>query len=114
MKENLSATFETELGQLFDLRREKIRRDARREEEIRSAKKEIQLLLKMFSEDIPTVSVALGSDNYLEWDARVKRLLYHHNGVSRYVESVQDSTLIEIRKHLLGLVKSAKNLYLDQ
>ncbi len=114
MKENLSESFEIELGQLFDLRREKIRRDERREEELRGAKKEIQLLLKMFSEDIPTVSVPLGSDTYLEWDARIKRLLYHHNGVSRFVESVQDGTLIEIRKHLLCLVKSAKKHYLDQ
>lgn len=113
MSEKMVKSIENELTQLFDLRREKIRKETKTRDEVASAKKDIQLLIKMFSEDVPSISVHVGNDDMLEWDARVKRLIYHRRGHAQYIENVSEAYLVEIRQYLHSLIKSAKNFYLN-
>lgn len=113
MSAELSKIIETELTQLFDIRTERMRREKKLKEEILLAKKDVQLLIKMFSEDVPSISVPMGDDNFLEWDHRIKRLIYHRHGVSQFIENVSETKLVEVRKHLHMLIKSAKNFYAD-
>lgn len=113
MSAELSKTIEHELTQLFDIRTERLRRDKKMKEDILAAKKDIQLLIKMFSEDVPSISVPMGDENFLEWDHRIKRLIYHRHGVSQFIENVNEAKLVEVRKHLHILIKSAKSFYAD-
>jgi hypothetical protein len=113
MSAELSKLIENELTQLFDIRTERLRKEKKLREDIMAAKKDIQLLIKMFSEDVPSISIPMGDENTLEWDHRIKRLIYHRHGVSQFIENVSELKLVEVRKHLHLLIKSAKNFYAD-
>lgn len=113
MSTEVTRSLETQLGELFDLRKEKMRRNKMFEEAAIDAKKEIRLLIKTFSDDVPSITLPIGDDDSLEWDSGIKRLVYHHNGQTRFIESVKDQELIRIRPHLAALIRSAKEFYRD-
>lgn len=105
---------ETELGELFDIRTAKIRREKNIMAQAREAQKEIRLLILMFYEgDIPSLTVALGDDEFLEWDPQAKRLIYCSPDAHQYLETVKFDTLVRIRPYLHELVKKAKQLFED-
>jgi hypothetical protein len=113
MSTEVTRSLETQLGELFDLRKEKLRRNKHFEDSAIDAKKDIRLLIKIFSDDVPSITLALGGDDFLEWDSGIKRLVYHHNGQTRFIENVKDQELIKIRPHLSSMIKSAKDFYRD-
>lgn len=104
---------EKELGELFDIRNARIRRDRKLDEEAIAAQKDIKLLVKMFSEEIPSISITVAPNETLEWDSRSKKLVYHHDELTQFIEGVRRETLVRLRPFLHQLVKKAKSLYIE-
>jgi hypothetical protein len=102
---------ETELGELFDIRKTRRRMEMREDQDIMETKNEIKLLIRMFSDGIPSMTVQIADHETLEWDNRVKKLLYQKNEYAQYIDTANKMTLLRIRPFLKELVKKAKNLY---
>lgn len=101
-------SLQTELNELFDIRTRKARQEKIISQEAQDVKREISLLILMFSQGISDLSVYINENEVLEWDGRVKRLIYHRGAQSFYLESVDPSILLRIRPFLKELVGRAK------
>lgn len=113
MSQEQKTQLETELGELFDIRNAKLRRDRKMNEEAILAQKDIRMLMHMFSDGIPSVTIPLGDEEFLEWDAEIKKLLYHKSHISHFVEALSKENMVRIRPHLRDLVRKAKDFYRD-
>lgn len=113
MKPEGKSILETELGELFDIRNAKVRREKQLNEDFVAAQKEVKMLILMFTDGIPSVTIPLGDREYLEWDHTICKLLYHKDEVSQFIEGISKATLVSIRPHLRELVRKAKEFYRD-
>lgn len=104
---------ETELGELFDMRNAKLRKDKYLNEEFLAAQKEVKMLILMFSDGIPSIKIPMKDNECLEWDADVRKLVHRRNQECAAIESVSKETLVDIRPFLKQLVRAAKEFYLD-
>lgn len=103
---------EIELGELFDIRSRKARQEKLQFQEAVDAKKDIKLLIRMFSEGVHDMQVFLSEREVLEWDSKLKRLVYHKGEYSQYIESASHEILVRVRPFLKDLAKKAKEYYL--
>lgn len=113
MKPDEKSQLETELGELFDIRTAKLRREKTLNEDFLAAQKEVHMLILMFTDGIPSMTIPLGDNESLEWDEKISKLLYHKGELTQFIESVSKSTLVSIRPHLRALVRKAKDFYRD-
>lgn len=100
---------ESELSELFDLRIRKQRQEKILKQEVQEVKKDINMLILMFSQGISDMSVYLSDSEILEWDGRVKRLVYHKGPRSLFLEGASNDILLRIRPFLGQLVQKAKD-----
>lgn len=113
MSKDQSLKLEADLGELFDIRNARMARDKRQNEDAVAAQKDIKMLIMMFSDGIPSIHLPLGDHETLEWDFSGKRLLYHANGQTQYLDAASKDILIKVRPHLRDLVKKAQDFYRD-
>lgn len=111
MSAEQKSLLETELSELFDIRSRKLRQEKVLHNEALQAKHDMKLVVLMFSEGIPDISVRMSDQEHLDWDSRLKRLVYHRGEVSQYVEAASNEILVKIRPHLRSLVHRAKEMY---
>ncbi len=104
---------EVQLGELFDIKNAKARREKQINLESQEAHKEVKLLTLMFSDGIPSITIQLGDNERLEWDSQIKKLVYHSEERSIFMEGISKELLVKIRPHLNDLVKKAKEFYRD-
>jgi hypothetical protein len=104
---------ETELGELFDMKKARQRKDKFLNEEFLAAQKEVKMLILMFSDGIPSIQMPMKDNEYLEWNAEVRKLIYSSGQERSAIESVTKETLVSIRPFLKQLVRAAKEFYLD-
>ena len=104
---------ETELGELFDIKTARLRRDKFLNEEFLAAQKEVKMLILMFSDGIPSLTIPMKDNECLEWNAEVRKLVHRQGQASSPIESVSKETLVSIRPFLKQLVRAAKDFYLD-
>lgn len=104
---------ETELGELFDIKTAKIRKEKFLNEEFLAAQKEVKMLILMFSDGIPTLKTPMKDNECLEWDADVRKLIYRRDQECLPIEAVSKETLVSVRPFLKQLVRAAKEFYLD-
>jgi hypothetical protein len=107
------SNLELELEELFDIKKAKEQNEKKLAEETMEAKKEIRLLTHMFREGVPDVTIPLGDNEFLKWDAKNQNLLFVQNEVVQIIDACSPQTMIRIRHHLTLLVKQAKNFYLN-
>lgn len=102
---------ESELGELFDIKTAKLRKEKILNDEFLAAQKEVKMLILMFSDGIPSLRIPLRDGETLAWDADVRRLIHCRNQESSLIESVSKETLVSIRPFLKDLVRAAKDFY---
>lgn len=108
-----SLPLETELGELFDIKSARLRKDKFLNEEFLSAQKEVKMLILMFSDGVPSLKIPMKENECLEWDADVRKLVYRRHQECSPIESVSKDALVSIRPFLRQLVRAAKEFYLD-
>ena len=106
-----SSGLESELSELFDIRKAKERRDKQRNDDAIAVQKDFKVLVMMFSDGVPNMTIPLGDNEFLEWDSRIKKLLYHCNDVSLFIENLKTDSLLKIKPHLHMLARKAKDFY---
>lgn len=102
-------SLEQDLLQLFDLRKTKVKKERILNLEVAEAKKDIRLLIRMFSDGIPDISIALNEGEKLIWDSGIKRILYSKKDITQFIEAAEKKTIVRVRPHLKTLVKLAKD-----
>lgn len=105
---------EKELGELFDMKKIRLREEKIQTEEYLLAKKDITLITLMFSDGIPDLEMPLGDYETLTWDSRSKKLLYSKGDQVQFLDGVNRDNLLKIRPHLKDLAKKAKEFFTDQ
>lgn len=100
-----------ELNELFDLKKAKIRKEKLLEQEATEAQKDIRLLILMFRDGIPDVTMPMSDDESLIWDSRNQQLLYRKENHSQVVEQTTREVMARLRPFLIEIVKKAKEFY---
>lgn len=106
------SVLETELGELYDIRTMKMRLEKSLTNEAFESKKDVKMIILMFSDGIPNINLPLSDEESLEWDAQTKRLIYHRKEFAQFIEAANNETLVRVRPYLKDLVKKAKEYYL--
>src|SRR4051812_6122768 len=105
------SALEVELGELFDIITRKARQEKVEFQEAMEAKRDIKLLTRMFSDGVKDMLVTMSNSEILEWDARLRRLVYHKGEQSQYIETANNEILIKVRPYLKEMAKKAKEYY---
>ena len=113
MSQETKTPLENELNELFDIRNARLRREKKLNEEAILAQKDIRMLIHMFSDGIPSLKLPLGDQEILEWDSEMKKLIYHRDQSSHFVQALNREEMVKIRPHLRDLVRRAKDFYRD-
>ncbi len=106
-----SRSLENELEELFDIRHAKIRLEKYISQESMEAQRDIRVIIHMFRDGIPDVTIPINSFEAIKWDSHNKRLLLVSNDSSVILEATSRQTMIRVRPHLSLLVKAAKEFY---
>lgn len=102
----------TELRELYDIRSRKVRDEKVLFQLAQEVKIDIKNLTLMFSDGITDVSVEVNQNEFLEWNSKSKRLIYHLGEESQFIEGVRADVLIRLKPYLKDLVRKAKEFYL--
>jgi hypothetical protein len=113
MSKEQSLKLESDLGLLFDIRNAKLAKEKKMNEEAALAQKDIKMLIMMFSDGIPSMTLSMGENENLQWDLQGKRLLYQLGDQVQYLDAAAKEILIRIRPYLRDLVKKAQDFYRD-
>jgi hypothetical protein len=113
MSETRRSALTKELVELFDIKKAKLREEKELSHEATEAQKDIRLLTLMFCDGIPDVTIKLGDNEMIKWDARAQKLLYVTKESTQVLEGTSKEVRIRIRPHLTELVKKAKEFYSD-
>ncbi len=106
-RENLNQ----ELNELFDMKKAKIRKEKMLEQEATEAQKDIRLLVLMFRDGIPDISMPMSDNEILFWDSRNQQLLYKKDNQAQVVEGIPREAMVRLRPFLIQIVKKAKEFY---
>lgn len=106
-RENLNQ----ELNELFDMKKAKIRKEKMLEQEATEAQKDIRLLVLMFRDGIPDISLPMSDSEVLVWDSRNQQLLYKKDHHAQVVEGIPREVMVRLRPYLIDIVKKAKEFY---
>lgn len=68
----------------------------------------LQMMTLLFREEIHDVVIRMSESEILEWDAGVKRFIYHKDETSRYLELARKEVLFRVRPYLQELLKKAR------
>jgi hypothetical protein len=68
----------------------------------------LQMMTILFREGIHDVVIRMSERETLEWDAGVKRFIYHKDETSRYLELARKEVLFRVRPYLQDLLKKAR------
>lgn len=100
-----------ELNELFDMKKAKARKEKNLEQESTEAQKDIRLLVLMFRDGIPDISLPMSDGEYLCWDSRNQQLLYKKDNHAQVVEGIPRDVMVRLRPFLIDIVKKAKEFY---
>jgi hypothetical protein len=100
-----------ELTELFDMKKAKARKEKMLEQEATEAQKDIRLLILMFRDGIPDVSIPMSDAEVLVWDSRNQQLLYKKDHQAQVVEGISREVMARLRPYLIEIVKKAKEFY---
>lgn len=106
-RENLNQ----ELNELFDMKKAKIRKEKMLEQEATEAQKDIRLLVLMFRDGIPDITMPMSDNEVLFWDSRNHQLLYKKESHTQVVEGTSRDVMVRLRPFLIDIVKKAKEFY---
>jgi hypothetical protein len=106
-----SRSLKLELEELFDIRHAKVRLEKHISQESMEAQRDIRVIIHMFREGIPDVTIPINEQEAIKWDSNSKRLLLVSNESSQILEATSRQTMIRVRPHLALLVKAAKEFY---
>ncbi len=67
----------------------------------------LELMTKLFRDEVNDVLIRMSEGECLEWDARVKRFVYHRGDTSQYLELARKEILIRVRPFLQKLLEKA-------
>lgn len=112
MAEHFSESISRELGELFDLRKAKIRTEKLLTQEATEAQKDIRLVTLMFRDGIPDLEIDISSDEKIIWDSKSQVLIYQSQRQDQLLEGASREVRIKVRPYLKELVKKAKQLYI--
>ena len=112
MAEHFSESISRELGELFDLRKAKIRTEKLLTQEATEAQKDIRLVTLMFRDGIPDLEIDISSDEKIIWDSKSQVLIYQSHRQDQLLEGASREVRIKVRPYLKELVKKAKQLYI--
>lgn len=104
-------TLNHELNELFDMKKAKLRREKQLEQEATEAQKDIRLLVLMFRDGIPDITIPMSDDEVIFWDSRNQQLLYKKNNQAQVVEGTSRDVMVRLRPFLIDIVKKAKEFY---
>ena len=110
MVDQSGSSLSQELSQLFDLRKSKVRDQKKLNQEATEAHKDIRLLIHMFRDGIPDVTVTISENESLVWNSRVQQLLYCVDGRSHILEGTSCEIRVRLRPYLPEMVKKAKEM----
>jgi hypothetical protein len=113
MSVDQKSILESELSELFDIRKAKLKRENVLYQQAFEAKKDIKLLILMFSDGIPDTTIQLADNESLEWNSKSKRLMYRKREQVQFIEAASNEVLVRVRPFLKELVKKAKEFYQD-
>lgn len=68
----------------------------------------LELMTALFREEIHDVVIRMSERETLEWDAGLKRFIYHKDETSRYLELARKEVLFRVRPFLQDLLKKAR------
>jgi hypothetical protein len=68
----------------------------------------LQMMTLLFRDEIHDVVIRMSEREILEWDAEVKRFIYHKDETSRYLELARKEVLFRVRPFLQDLLKKAR------
>lgn len=100
-----------ELNELFDMKKAKARKEKILEQEATEAQKDIRLLVLMFRDGIPDITMPMSDDEKLYWDSRSQQLLYLKDNHAQVVEGTSRDVMVRLRPFLIQIVKKAKEFY---
>ncbi len=67
----------------------------------------LELMTRLFREEVNDILIRMSEKECLEWDARVKRFVYHRGETSQYLELARKEILFRVRPFLQDLLKKA-------
>jgi len=67
----------------------------------------LELMTSLFKEEVNDILIRMSEQEHLEWDARVKRFIYHRGETSQYLELARKEILFRVRPFLKDLLKQA-------
>lgn len=102
----------SELVELFDMRKSKIRHEKELTNKAQEAQKDIRLLTVMFRDGIPSLEVKIDEGEYIVWDASNGSLLYVKGKTRVMLEAAEREVRIKARPFLFEMVAQAKKFYL--
>jgi hypothetical protein len=111
MSQEISSNLAQELGELFDMKKAKLRNEKRLHQEATEAQKDIRLLTLMFRDEIPDISIMISENESILWDSQNQMLLYKHNHTKHVLEGASPEVRIRVRPFLKDLVKKAKSFF---
>lgn len=68
----------------------------------------LQLMTEIFREEVHDIVVRMSDRESLEWDAGLKRFIYHRGETSQFLELARKDVLFRVRPFLEDLLKKAK------
>ncbi len=110
MSEPMVNNLAQELGELFDIRKAKLRDEKRLTHEASEAQKDIRLMTLMFRDGIPDIVVEISDQESIFWNSKVQQLLYRFQGGTHVLEGTSREIRIRIRPYLTEMVKKAKEM----
>jgi hypothetical protein len=67
----------------------------------------LTMMTELFRGEIRDVVIPMSERESLEWDAHLKRFIYHKDETSRYLELARKEVLFRVRPYLQDLLKKA-------
>jgi hypothetical protein len=108
-----SPTIENQLEELFDIRRAKSRYEKILTQEAMEAQRDIRLIVHMFRDGIPDITIPINDSEAIQWDSSNKSLLLLGPDSTLPLEGSTKQIMIRVRPHLAMLIKQAKEFYKD-
>lgn len=112
MADHSSESISRELGELFDLRKAKLRSEKLLTQEATEAQKDIRLVALMFRDGIPDLDLEIAVGEKIIWDSKSQVLIFRSHGQDQLLEGSSREVRIKVRPFLKELVKKAKQLYI--
>lgn len=70
--------------------------------------KALQLMTELFREEMHDIVIRMSERETLEWDAGLKRFIYHRGDTSQFLELARKDVLFRVRPFLEDLLKKAR------